>query len=383
MAPVTPMPLGEFIEGHHHEIIGAFSAFARTLMPPGSDMTETDLRDHAKDMLTAIARDLHTEQSGEEQSEKSEGRGAATVMAASGRLHAEGRIEHGFTPGQVLAEFRALRASVLKLYERSGHTDIAGVTRFNEAIDEVLTESMTRYAAKTDLYRDQFVGILSHDLRSPLSAITAGAALLAASANDDQRQARVAARILNSAQRMERMIGDLLDLTRTRLGGAIPLKRVRTDLQQLCDEVLLEVQAVHPDVVVHFSANGNLTGEWDPDRLAQVMSNLLGNAVQHGGGGPITFKAHDAGEGVTVSVHNGGNPIPLAAQASIFEPLARGGSDATQSIGLGLFIARAIVTAHGGDIRVRSAAGLGTTFEVLLPRRAAHTPVQDSAPVQA
>lgn len=377
------MPLGQFIERHHDEIIGEFSAFARTLIPPGSGMTETDLRDHAEDMLTAIAHDLKTEQSIEEQSEKAKGHGSANAMGASGRLHAEGRIEHGFTPGQVLAEFRALRASVLRLYERSGHTDIEGVTRFNEAIDEVLTESMTRYAAKTDLYRDQFIGILSHDLRSPLSAITAGAALLAASANDDQRQGRIAARILNSAQRMERMIGDLLDFTRTRLGGAIPLKLVRTDLQQLCEEVLLEVQAAHPQAIVHFSASGNLTGEWDSDRLAQVVSNVLGNAIQHGDGGPISLKANGADESVTFSVHNGGNPIPLAAQASIFEPLARGGSDATQSIGLGLFIARAIVTAHGGEIRVRSAPGFGTTFEVLLPRRAAVTPAQGSAPVHA
>lgn len=374
------MPLGQFIGRHHDEIIGEFSAFARTLIPPGSDMTEVELRDHAKDMLTAIAQDLDTEQSAAEQSEKAKGHGWANVMAASGRLHAEGRIEHGFTPCQMLAEFRALRASVLRLYERSGQTDFKGVTRFNEAIDEVLTESMTRYAAKTDLYRDQFIGILGHDLRSPLSAITAGAALLAASANDDHRQARVAARILNSAQRMGRMIGDLLDLTRTRLGGTIPLKRVPLDLQQLCDEVVLEVQAAHPDVVVHFGVSGNVTGEWDPDRLAQVVSNLLGNAIQHGGGGPITLEAHGVDENVALSVHNDGNPIPAALQASVFEPLARGESDeATHGIGLGLFIARAIVARHGGEIRLRSAHGLGTTFEVLLPRTSPRTPARDAS----
>ncbi|MEX2271156.1 MAG: HAMP domain-containing sensor histidine kinase [Vicinamibacterales bacterium] len=334
-------------------------------MPAGSD--EIDLRDHAKEMLMAITQDLRTKQSAEEQSEKSKGHGSENVMAGSGRLHAEGRLEHGFTPGQMLAEFRALRASVLRLYERSGHTDIAGVTRFNEAIDEVLTESITRYAMKTDLYRDQFIGILSHDLRGPLGAISAGAAVLAASAADDQRQARVAARILNSTHRMERMISDLLDLTRTRLGGSIPLKRVGTDLQQLCEEVILEVQAAHAQAVVHFSASGNLTGEWDPDRLAQVVSNLLGNAIQHGGGGPITLDAHGTAETVTLRVHNGGTPIPTAAQPSIFEPLARAASDSPQSIGLGLFIARAIVTAHGGDIRVTSGEDSGTTFEVVLP----------------
>ena len=365
------MPLADFIERHHDEIIGGFCRFARTLMPQGPEMSETDLRDHAKEMLAAITQDLKTEQSAEEQSEKSKGRGSAHIMAASGHLHAEGRIQHRFTPAQMLAEFRALRASVLRLYERAGHTDIAGVTRFNEAIDEVLAESMTRYAMKTDLYRDQFVGILSHDLRSPLSAISAGAALLAASANDDQRQARVAARILNSAQRMERMIGDLLDLTRTRLGGAIPLKRVRTDLQQLCEEVVLEVQTAQPQAVVRFSASGDLTGDWDPDRLAQVISNLLGNAIQHGGAGPIDLDAHGTAERVTVRVHNGGTPIPPAAQSTIFEPLARGDSEGSQSIGLGLFIARAIVAAHGGEIHVTSGEASGTTFEVVLHRKSA------------
>src|SRR5688572_16002322 len=209
MAFEPHMPLGEFIGRHHEEIISEFSAFARTLIAPGTDMTEADFRDHAKDMLLAIAKDLATDQTAEEQSRKSRGQGWVNIMAASGRLHAEGRIGHGFTPAQMLAEFRALRASVLRLYERSGHQDMKGVTRFNEAIDEVLAESMTRYAVKTDLYRNQFVGILSHDLRTPLSAITAGAGLLAAAATD-QRQARVASQILNSAQRMGRMIGDLL-----------------------------------------------------------------------------------------------------------------------------------------------------------------------------
>lgn len=369
------MALAEFIGRHHEEIIAEFSAFARTLIAPGSDMTEVDLRDHAKDILIAIAKDLETAQSADEQTRKSHGHGWVNVMAASGRLHADGRIKHGFTPGQMLAEFRALRASVLRLYERSGQLDMRGVTRFNEAIDEVLAESMTRYSATTDLYRNQFVGILSHDLRSPLSAITAGAAVLAAS-TADQRQARVAARILNSAQRMGRMIGDLLDLTQTRLGGEIPLQRVHMDLQQLCDEILLEVHAARPDVVVHFAVSGNVTGEWDRDRLAQVVSNLLGNAIQHGGGGPITVTAHGAENSVTLTVHNGGKPIPKSSQASVFEPLARGDSGrATQSIGLGLFIAKAITLGHGGEIRLLSSDASGTTFEVRLPKSAVRVPV--------
>ena len=162
---------------------------------------------------------MGTAQTADEQSKKSQGLGTARTMAASGILHADHRIQHGFAIGAVLAEFRALRATVLRLYEESGGTDLTEVRRFNESIDEALTASMTRFAAQTDVYRDQFVGILSHDLRTPLGAITTGAALLRLTEENPERRARVAATILNSAQRMERMISDLLDLTQARRQG--------------------------------------------------------------------------------------------------------------------------------------------------------------------
>ena len=131
----------------------------------------------------------------------------------------------------MLAEFRALRATVLRLYEESGASDLTDVRRFNEAVDEALTESMDRFAEQTDLFRDQFIGVLSHDLRAPLGVITTSAALLAFPEDNPQRRGLVVTRIMSSAHRMERMIGDLLDLTRARLGGTIPLKRRQADLQ--------------------------------------------------------------------------------------------------------------------------------------------------------
>lgn len=368
MAATKPPSLSAFIKRDHHAIIDEFTSFARTLVPPDSPMTEQQLRDHCEELLQAIAVDLETEQTNHEQSQKSKGLGAAHMMRASGQLHADARLHHGFGLMEVLSEFRALRASVLRLYERTGETDLRGVRRFNEALDEALTESMTRYSAQTDLYRDQFIGILSHDLRNPLGAITAGAALLARAANDEPRQARVASRILNSAQRMERMIGDLLDLTRTRLGGSIPLATVDTDLHTVCEEVLLEIHATHPDSVVHFRSSGDVHGRWDADRLAQVVTNLVVNAIEHGRNAPVTLIACESGERVRLSIHNDGPPIPPEVQQRMFEPLARGSSDRTHNMGLGLFIARAIVAAHHGDIRVSSAEQSGTTFEVTLPR---------------
>lgn len=366
------MSLSDFIRAHHEEIIVEFAVFAKTLMPPGAAMSDAELRDHAEDILTETVTDMGSAQTGQEQRDRSRGLGTANAMRASGRLHADDRIAHGYPMVAVLAEFRALRHTVLCLYEESGATDISEVRRFNESIDEALTESMERFAGQTDLFRTQFIGILSHDLRSPLGAITTGVALLAVPEDNSVRRARVTARMMTSCQRMERLIGDLLDLTRTRLGGAILLDPRDADLQKICEDVVTECQAAHPEAVIGFEARGNLAGRWDADRMTQVVSNLLGNAIQHGEGTPVTLVAKEEDKAITLAVHNQGKPIPPEAMPSIFEPLARGpgGTGGVGgSIGLGLFIARAVVTAHGGAIDATSSAESGTTFSVVLPKR--------------
>ena len=332
-------------------------------------MSAAELRDHADELLTAIVLDMGVSQTVVEQTRKSQGLGQEQTMAASGELHADARIRHGFSVQAVVGEFRALRATVLRLYEESGGEDLGEVRRFNEAVDEALMVSLTRFAMQTDLFRDQFIGVLSHDLRSPIGAITTGAALLALPGDNPERRGRVASRILASAQRMERMIADLLDLTRARLGGTIPLKRRPVDLQQVCEEVMTEIGEAQRTAVVRLEASGNLAGNWDADRLAQVISNLLGNAIQHGDGTAITVTVQEIGAEVTLSVHNGGAPIPADALPFVFAPLARGHADAAgHSIGLGLFIARAVVSAHGGDIDVTSSNAAGTTVTVRLPK---------------
>ena len=174
---------------------------------------------------------------------------------------------------------------------------------------------------------------------------------------------------MNSAQRMERMIDDLLDLAQARLGGRIPLKREPANLQHVCEEAIVEIRAAHPDAVLRWEGRGDLRGQWDADRLSQLVSNLVANAIQHGEGTPITVRAQDEGDSVTLAVHNGGPPIPSELLPFVFEPLARGPADsASHNVGLGLFIARAIVSAHGGDIDVTSSTHAGTTFTVKLPR---------------
>jgi signal transduction histidine kinase len=173
---------------------------------------------------------------------------------------------------------------------------------------------------------------------------------------------------------MRRLVNDLLDLTRTRLGTGIPIAPQPVDLEVICQEVLAEFQTIQPDRRLEFPSEGDLRGSWDPDRLAQVLSNLLGNALQHGAhGGAVGVAARSDGDEVVVEVHNDGSPIPDAILSNIFEPMVRH-AHGNEGLGLGLHIAREVVLAHGGTVAVTSTAGDGTTFSVRLPRRAAPTP---------
>jgi signal transduction histidine kinase len=219
-----------------------------------------------------------------------------------------------------------------------------------------------------------FLGILSHDLRGPLHAIVLSARVLMIKGRIDAGSHEVASGISTSANAMARMINDLLDFTGGGLGLAMPLSLAAMDLASVCEEVLQEIRAAHPTAEVRFGADGDLTGEWDADRLRQVVSNLLANAVHHGGGaGPVDLSAGAEGSHVRLVVRNGGPPIPPDALATIFDPLVRVTPEVQKrrrpgSIGLGLYIAREVALAHGGDIDVTSSAENGTSFTVRLPR---------------
>jgi signal transduction histidine kinase len=171
---------------------------------------------------------------------------------------------------------------------------------------------------------------------------------------------------------MDRMIGDLLDLTRTRFGKLIPTTRAPIDLAPLCRQVLAELEGQCPGRLL-FSSEGDLRGEWDSDRIAQVLSNLIRNAIQHGGkDDPITLVALGRSDEVLLKVHNGGPAIPPDALPNIFEPMVRHVEDEQRNtgLGLGLFIAFQVVLAHEGKLEVTSTAGRGTTFTARLPRHA-------------
>jgi len=223
-------------------------------------------------------------------------------------------------------------------------------------------------AARTAGFREHLLGIVSHDLRNPLTAIVTSAQLLLRYGELPERQARVVARISSSADRMARMIDDLLDFARTRLGGEFPIHPRRVDLRQLCEQTIEELEFAYTRQV-KVDAQGDLWGDWDPDRIAQVVSNLVGNAIQHSDGGEVTVTISGESELVRLRTANGGPPIPPAVLPHVFEPGRRGNGERTGGLGLGLFIVQQIVLAHGGAIEVRSSEEEGTTFEVSLPRK--------------
>jgi len=234
--------------------------------------------------------------------------------------------------------------------------------------------------AQADFER-QLIGIVSHDLRNPLGAITLAVSMLLQKA-EDERQQRHGQRIRRAAERATRMIRDLLDFTRARQGRGLPVYPQRMDLHEVVHTTLDELQAAWPERRIQSHYEGNGAGEWDPDRVAQVLGNLVGNAMQYSPPDTVV-RVESRGEehGVVLTVHNDGLPIPLELKPRIFEPLERGlerpEDRGGRSIGLGLYIVRSIVVAHGGTVDVQSTTEAGTTFTVRLPRR---PPTNGNAP---
>lgn len=369
--------LSQFIRENTEEILAEWETFARAL-PMGGSMDIEALRDHAKDMLGVVAQDLDTPQTLAEQTEKAQGKSDAEEhgVTTAAQWHGAGRAESGFTVGQMVAEFRALRASVLRLWTRRqrevGPQDLEDVTRFNEAIDQAIVESITRYTVDIDRSKERFLAILGHDLRSPLSAVIASSAFMLEVGELREPNLTLVSRIASSARRMDHMVADLLDFTRTRFGDSIPIVRVETDVRRIVHDVVSEVAASYPTSTLQVQTGGDLRGQWDSARLTQALTNLVANAVHHGSDkSPIKVAARGERNEVVISVMNDGPVIAEKDMSQLFEAMkhARGdGGRDRRHLGLGLYIVDKIVAAHGGSIDVRSSREEGTSFTVHLPR---------------
>lgn len=326
-----------------------------------------------------MARDIEKSQTSEQAEAKSQDVDARPAGGDSASTtHGKLRYASGFSLTQVIAEYRALRASVLKLWLR-GHDHLPSgttqdVMRFNEAIDQSLAEASVAYSDKLSETRDMFLAILGHDLRSPLAATaTAGSYLSREGAFDHQVQ-QIGIRVKRSAATMNGMVEDLLGLARVQLGAGIPIIRRRCDLRQMCAWAIEDATAAHPRAEFALSASGELTGSFDQARLQQLLTNLANNAAQYGAPGkPIGIDIAGEEKRIVLKVHNEGAPIPRDALQTLFTSLVqlpeKDGDDRPRgSLGLGLFIARQIAVAHGGAIDVCSDDVSGTTFTVEVPR---------------
>jgi signal transduction histidine kinase len=377
------MRLFDFIDTHRERILEEWESFARTVSTVSGTMDVVALRDHADEMLTVISDDLRTTQNALEQAEKSKGQaeGSDTVATAA-QEHGAARAESGYSIEEMVAEYRALRASVLSLWTREAgrleSTDIEDMIRFNEAIDQSLTESVSEFNENVQDAKEMFLAILGHDLRTPLGAIYTSAKFMVDTGELREPHLTLTTRIVASAGRSVDMVGDLLDFTRSRLGGGIPVVPGKVNLGRLLRDAVDEVSAAHPHNEFRVDTRKDQSGEWDAARLSQALSNLLGNAGEHAPAGTTISVGLDGDDDdVSITIHNMGAAISGDRLDGLFNPMktGKGGSvqpsgGSTGHLGLGLYIAERIIHAHGGRIEVASAEKTGTTFTVRLPRKA-------------
>lgn len=386
------MKLSQFITAQIDSIVAKWEEFARSL-PAGTSMTRLALRDHSREILMTIVAEMERPQSDlDRMAQAGNSSAAAQPVDTPAAEHGALRQMAGFDLVQLFAEFRALRASVMLLWKRSdtgSATDesLDQIMLFNEGMDKALAESVQRYSGEVAASRDMFLAVLGHDLRGPLSGISVSATLLAKPGLSDAARHKATAYLKRASTEMGSLITDLLEYTRTRLGAGMPTELADCDLGAVCEDALESIRTGFPEQHFVQTLSGDLNLQADAPRLRQALSNLLGNAVQHGDrGAPISLSAIGEADEVVVEVRNQGEPIAADAQLAIFEPLVRAPNASAHSqersktsLGLGLFIVREIVLGHGGTIKVQSTAENGTVFTVRLPRRPAEPQLEPAA----
>jgi signal transduction histidine kinase len=374
------MRLSDFITQQVDRIVDEWEQFAKTITPSAEVMDRVALRDHAKAILLAAARDMTKPQSASEQMAKAKGEGPEKTpsLDEAGASHGELRHTVGFDLVQMTSEFRHLRACVIRLWSDSLESpDMAyfqDMIRFNEAIDEALAESTAAYAEQVNRSRDIFLAILGHDLRAPLQAVSMSTELLMRKTSLEGDALTCANNIKRGTRHMAAMVNDLLELVRSRLGKSLPIDPAPTDLAAVAQAAIALACAGNPECDPTLNVTGDMQGVWDAARLSQLLQNLIGNALQHGSTkGDVTVTLTGEPDTVHLAVHNYGAPISEKDIGTIFDPLMRSADEElghpSTSLGLGLFIVKEVVDAHGGTVEVSSSETDGTLFTVVLPRK--------------
>lgn len=372
------MGLAEFITHNAECILSEFVAFASKQLPAAAEMDNLALRDHAGQVLAAIALDMAQPQTGAQQRRKSFGQAVTSnsMDTSAADVHGELRATAGFDVNQTIGEYRALRASVIRLWLESGPqlgpSDVFELVRFNEAMDEALAASMLRFAEEAAHMRNVFLGVLSHELRTPLSTIVASGHSLQKAAREHKVLPEAADRVLRGGKRIESLLDDLLDYVRSGLGEGLRVTPAAVDVKTVCSRIVAELQTLHPTRRIELRTAGDLACQCDEQRMAQAISNLVNNAHKYGTPGlPIRVSASgEAPDEIVIDVQNAGQPIPPSVKDTMFDPLVRGAGAEMEgfNLGLGLYIVRQIAVAHGGNASVRSEPELGTVFRIRWPR---------------
>jgi sigma-B regulation protein RsbU (phosphoserine phosphatase) len=284
--------------------------------------------------------------------------------------------------GQGEVDLEALRAGAADYLDKDALTASLLERSLLYAIERAkVAEARGQLAAarQVEEFQKQLLAIVGHDLRNPLSAVSASLGYLQRTKDLPEKHRDLVARGLASCERMARIIQDLSDYTRARIGHGLSIIPKPTNFQAVCEQTLEEIRHSYPAARLHCEAAAGTDpeGEWDGERLHQVLGNLLTNAVKYGAReGPVTlrwWREGERGRDLVFQVHNVGPAIPPSLLPRLFEPFERGtqgGAEGKQGLGLGLFIVKEIVTRHGGTVGVASDPDAGTVFTVRLPARA-------------
>lgn len=289
------------------------------------------------------------------------------IRMLSNAMHQHGDQEVEFRLARPAESPRWLRAKGRSVWQDEKAVRVVGV------LMDITAQKLAEDEAKrVSEFQDQLVAIVGHDIRSPIAAITGMTYVLKESTH--QEVPGIADRIARSAARVDRITDLLMDFTRSRLGGGIPLQFQRMDAHELVTSIVDEARAANPKRSIELEISGTGEGAWDPDRLGQVLSNLIDNALKYGPPElPVLVSSMGVSRWVVIKVRNGGAPIPPELLPYVFDPFRRGPQTkltVRRSLGLGLYIVREIVESHGGTIEVTSTAQEGTTFLVNLPKLA-------------
>jgi signal transduction histidine kinase len=373
-----------FLQQYRPELLQNWSVAVREAadIPHADQMPEVLLLDSLPYLLLGINAYLEQAPAGAEETF-----GVEAVQGDIPESHAQTRLDFGYDLPEVLRELNCLRVQILRLLQAHDvglrpeaalliHTAID--TFAGRAAQSFLAKRVADQAQAASM-RERFIAILGHDLRNPLTTIRMSADLILQLADEPEARfrsaaMRSAARISTSAIRMTRMIQDVMDVVRSSQGAGIPLNCTASDLVQVSAGIVDELAVSHPDRRVEMRVAGDLHGFWDPSRLQQAIENLLSNALQYSSAdADVQLDLTGRDTDVQITVHNAGPPIDPAELAMLFEPFKPGhqpplAGSRKPGLGLGLFIVKSIVQAHGGTIDVTSTPEAGTTFTITLPR---------------